>query len=440
MLARLHHLRRLVPALVLLVAVAAAVSLVRAWPKWQSARLASAWREDLESVDAVRIPALVDHLVDLGDPGLESLVTALASPRGEVRVHAAAAIRRLVDNWEVSDVSARSVAAGKLSALLARHVDDFAPEQRQTAATLVQQLLVWIFDDEFVDRTQLVLDCETVLLAVDSVGDGSDPSSATSAARRATPAPMVDRDLAALARLPGGGLANEPAQPPRLPVAADSSPPTITGDAREPRLLLDGRGDELPPAPLPVVHPEGTGGGPTSANVDGNNRQARANSLLRDESAATVVGFDDRRDDPDTDSPSPATQSTKLLGPTTPREMSLIRLLRSEPTIAAEAEYQLRAIGYGEREISLADSITHPSVDFRLRLVDGLPRTAGIRPRRWLEMMLDDDDARVRLAAIAQLATSGDAALIESLRRRALADPDPAVRSQAERLRPTRSR
>jgi hypothetical protein len=48
--------------------------------------------------------------------------------------------------------------------------------------------------------------------------------------------------------------------------------------------------------------------------------------------------------------------------------------------------------------------------------------------------MLEDDDPAVRMAVIAQLATSGDAALVESLRRRARVDPDPDVRRQAERL------
>jgi hypothetical protein len=241
-----------------------------------------------------------------------------------------------------------------------------------------------------------------------------------------------------LARLPGGGLEIEPSQPPRLPPVNETPPPTATGDPNEPRLLLDGRGDELSPAPLPAVHAEDAAlVNPASANIDGHKPSIPANDAPRDNRAGNA-------DIADAPAPAPLAElvpRANLLGPATPREMSLVRLLRSEPSIiTVEAEQQLLAIGYGEREISLAYSITHPDVDFRLRLVDALPRTDGIRPRRWLEMLLDDDDPQVRLAAMTQLATSGDAALVESLRRRAIADPDPSVRRYAERLRISRSR
>lgn len=440
--ARPLWLRRIAPLLVLTSAVAAAILLVRWWPNWQSTRLAEAWRAELESAEPDRIPVLFDQLIDLGDAGLEPVVSALASPREQVRRQAAAKLRRLADQWEVADVSARSVAAGKLATLLARHVDDLPADARQTAASLVQQMLAWTTDAEFVDRTQLVLDCEAVLLAADTPGDPSQAAAAAEVAHRSPP-PPIDRDLASLARLPGGGLAIEPSQPPRLPPVDEPPASSEVGDPNEPRLLLDGRGDELPPAPLPAVHPEDAAVlNPTSARAQGNNRARPANNVSSGGGGGgdvDALSLNDQANIHAATADAPPSPST-IVNSATPREMSLIRLLQSEPSIAAEAQRQLRAIGYGEREIALAECIAHPDVDFRLRLVEAIPRTAGIRPRRWLEMLLEDDDARVRLAAIAQLATSGDASLVESLRRRALADPDPDVRRYAERLREARPR
>lgn len=433
MFARPSRIRRVGPLAFVLVAAAAALWLAASWPRWQSARLAAAWREELESAEADRVAALFDQLVDLGDAGLEPVVTAMASPREEVRRNAAAALGRLVDQWEVADVSARSVAAGRLSALLARHVDGFESEARQTAATFVQQMLAWSVDGEFVDRTRLVLDCEAVLLAADGANERGDATAIVSDDLQRAPPPPVDRDLASLARLPGGGLEIEPSQPPRLRLdATGSADPGGTGSASaaepnggntgEPRLLFDGRGDELPPAPLPAVHPEDAAAiNPTAATATATARNSpRGDAGNAAHQDAFVTGA-----------------NANLHGPSTLRERSLVRLLRSEPSIAAEAERQLRAIGYGDAEITVARGISHADVDRRLRAAESLPRMAGIYPRRWLEMLLDDDDAEVRAAAIVQLATSGDTALVEWLRRRALADPDPAVRAYAERLRPS---
>lgn len=433
MMDRSRIVRRLVPAFVLLVAATAAWVLIKAWPTWQAARLADAWREQLETTDDDRVPVLVEELGDLGDAGLERLVTALASPRQVVRQNAAAALARMVDHWEMCDDSARSVGAGRLSSLLATHIGSFPSDARDNAAALVQQMLVWQTDDAFVDRTTFVASCEEVLLAADGVE--TDAPSRVAIARRNDRRPIakIDDDPANLAAFPGGGLVVEPSAAPPLPRVEEPPEPAPVRDPREPRLLLEDTGESLPPAPLPIADPavDPTGRSPTPAQGKNPNRPANYTQRARQQSG-------DSSNAPQTLDSTTAT--TPFDGPHTQREMSLARLLHSDEVVAAEAERQLRELGYEDRELALARRASHPNRQERLRFVDALPRLDGVRPRRWLEVLLEDDDAAVRIAALTQLATSGDAALVESLARRAQLDPDPEVRRQAERLREAKTR
>lgn len=430
MMDRGKWLRRLAPVMSILLAVVGAAILINAWPKWQASRLAANWRDELETAEEARVPALVAQLNDLGDTGLERLVTALASPRLVVRQNAAATLGRLVDTWEVADVSARSQAAGRLTSLLAAHVETFPADARENAAAIVQQMLVWPTDAEFVDRTQLVSYCETVLLATDDSASVSDERIALARRDdRRTRGSTDDQDMAALVRLPGGGLEIEPSEAPRLPRTEPPADLTPIRDPREPRLLPDGTEEILPPAPLPVVDPASGANRRTSGDIDGKNRVDRANYK--------EAGAERRyAQDPVATEARPDAAE----GPRSEREKSLIRLLNSEAGIATEAEQHLRAIGFGDKELALAREASSPTAADRVRFVESVARTHGVRARRWLEMLLDDEDATVRLSALVQLATSGDAAMVESLRRRAQLDPDPNVRRQAERLQRPASR
>jgi hypothetical protein len=428
-----QFLRRLAPALSVVVAVIAAWVLVNAWPKWQANRLADSWREELESADDDRVPVLINQLADLGDAGLEKLVAALASPRKTVRTHAAAALGRFVDHWEICDTAARSSAAGRLSSLFAEHVETFPPDARENAASLIQQMLVWPTDDAFVDRQELVAACETVLLATDDIA--VEPSGHIAIARRdvRTTSTNADRDMAAFAELPGGGLAVEPSQAPSLPKVEEPPASTPVRDPREPRLLLDGDESSLPPAPLPVFDPAEDPLRRASATRDGKNPEQRANYSITVEGDPSSTG-NRQRGRGDDNAARPAE------GPSSAREMSLIRLLHSEASVAAESERQLRELGYNDDELTIARNAASPNREDRLRLVASLPKSNGVRPRLWLEMLLDDDDAAVRGAAIAQLATSGDAAMVEALDRRFRFDPDASIRQQVERLRKAHQR
>jgi hypothetical protein len=340
----------------------------------------------------------------------------------------------MVDHWEICDVAARSSAAKRLSALLAKNVDTFPADARENAASLAQQMVAWPTDDAIVDRMQLLASCETVLLATDEI-DTEPPSRIAVARRNDRSRPMeANTDVASLTRLPGGGLEIEPSQAPPLPRVEEPAEFTAPVDPREPRLLPSRDEEILPPAPLPIVDPavRSAHGASAPAERKISNQPAKYQS-----------------DGVDKPNSANATQSANIAEANTPdavpfdrphteREMSLIRLLQSDKRIADEAERQLREMGYGDVELHVATLVGSRDQHVRLRFVESLPRMAGVRSRRWLTMMLDDEDAAVRMAAIAQLATSGDATLVDWLARRAQLDPDPEVRRQGERLRGTR--
>jgi hypothetical protein len=419
-------IQRLAPGLAILIGVIAVLAFMQSWPRWQASRLADSWRDQLESADEGRVPPLVEQLVDLGDAGLDRVVSSLGSPRQIVRRQAAAALGRLADNWEISDISARSSSAGRLAALLADRAETFPADARDDAAALVEQMLVWTTDDAYVDRSRFVADCERVLLAADV--DRAESARESAVVRRdehTARRPVADQDLSTLAQLPGGGLVIEPSQAPPLPRVEAPAEPATTRDPREPRLLLDGRGEELPPAPFPFVDPAAaTKGAPVRS--DRNNPAPTTNNLR-----ATAS---ENRSTRGSVNSLAAAEEPAALAPRTPRERALVRLLGGEPSVARDAEAQLRKLGYTDDALAAARQAASSDPRERLRFVEALGESRTADARAWFTMMLDDEHAPVRLAAFVRLATSGDAALVESLRKRAQFDPDPDIRRQANRL------
>jgi len=117
------------------------------------------------------------------------------------------------------------------------------------------------------------------------------------------------------------------------------------------------------------------------------------------------------------------------------------RLHDEDPDRAEEARKELKRRGFTELELDLARQSTDPDPAVRRKLARALLSTPGVDAGPWLLELCGDEDADVRLEAITLLATTGDPALIEQLRRRAQVDPDERIQRLAERLvRPVNSR
>jgi HEAT repeat protein len=105
------------------------------------------------------------------------------------------------------------------------------------------------------------------------------------------------------------------------------------------------------------------------------------------------------------------------------------------PSIAQReaAELALRQRGFGEAHLAVARQFIDSRADVRLRLVERLAQQSIVPPLPWLLQLLDDRDARVRLATANVLATSSDPSVIRRLRERALSENDLEVRAALQR-------
>jgi hypothetical protein len=436
----------ILPALVVAAAVAALVAM-RGGPA-DTVSAVAAIRQKLEAAGEGASARLVEQLQAAGPAGFVELVAAIDSPHAHISAAAATAVDRQLTDWESADATIRARASMDVAALLAARVEQFSLPARRVAANVAQRMLLWPANEQL-EQSDFVVHCETILLAAEAVPPGATASANSSddefiqpsreldaallprngpsvgqaaappsvrvattqvaAASRVRPR-TVDDDVLSAATLPGGDLpvaSQEPAQ--TLPVDRAEPPPEVMP---EPRLFLDGDVDKLPTEQL--VSPD-------DANGARSNRAA-APAPSKKSSAAATSGASAR----DTD-------QQKAL--TLDREHSLLRLLHDAPDVADEAEAALRAAGYDDDSLMVARHATSENRAVRLRLAEALPTLPGVSARRWLEFLLDDEDAGVRRAAFTQLATTGDRLHRDHLRRRASEDADESIRALGDRLK-----
>lgn len=128
-----------------------------------------------------------------------------------------------------------------------------------------------------------------------------------------------------------------------------------------------------------------------------------------------------------------------------PRELErahTLDLMRRLRTSGGDATAQIRAElvrrGFSEVHLELARRLFDPDPRARLELARRLPGLQSVDAEPWLVWLCEDEDAEVRAAAMALLATTGDPALLRRIERMAETDGDARVRRQAERLRQQR--
>jgi len=101
---------------------------------------------------------------------------------------------------------------------------------------------------------------------------------------------------------------------------------------------------------------------------------------------------------------------------------------RDDPRGAMFAAWMLREAGFGAIAPEYAELAISDRPEQRVELVTLVTRDPNLVAAPWLMMLARDDEAgEVRAAALAALAASGDAKLLEQVRELALQDPDPRV-------------
>ncbi len=114
----------------------------------------------------------------------------------------------------------------------------------------------------------------------------------------------------------------------------------------------------------------------------------------------------------------------------------LMRLLQhTDERYVAEARKTLIARdGFRDIHLKLAYRLFHPVPAVREEVVSMLSATAGVQPRVWLSVLLNDPSGDVRYRAASYLATAGDPSLRQLLMERGKRDTDSRIVNLADRL------
>jgi HEAT repeat protein len=101
---------------------------------------------------------------------------------------------------------------------------------------------------------------------------------------------------------------------------------------------------------------------------------------------------------------------------------------------AARATAELQRRGCTEVHLELARRLFDRDPEVRKELARALPKLRSVDPGPWLLRLARDEEAEVRLTALALMATTGDPALLEPAEGLARQDSDPRIREQAQRI------
>jgi hypothetical protein len=193
-----------------------------------------------------------------------------------------------------------------------------------------------------------------------------------------------------LAVLPGGGL--EPAGP-LVPCPTEDAAPSVRSTAPAVAPRDDNPIRQLPPTPAPAADGDSAALRPMSLSVP---IEPTPNHILAEIDTLVLMGGWRRGE--------------------------------------AGAEAELRRRGFGPVEFDLATRMLDGNASTRRELAGLLPQMTSVQPTPWLLWLARDDDADVRLTAVATLATSSDPATLEAVERLARDDRDARIRRCGEQI------
>ncbi len=114
----------------------------------------------------------------------------------------------------------------------------------------------------------------------------------------------------------------------------------------------------------------------------------------------------------------------------------MFALRANDPSRRRRAEEELRGAGI-RSALQLEpgqEQLTDPDPRVRRELAESLPAMPGVDARNWLVWLSRDQNADVRLAAMAVMATCGDPNILRRIEQMARRDVDPRVQRQGEQL------
>jgi len=383
--------------------------------------LASTWLKELDQAPEREVDDLVARIFNLGDRAIPTLVAALASHRECVSQAAAKAIRREMDGWQLLSPEVRSPRWRRLVGTLVEAWPRLEGPSRLVAAELLGDLVSPGLSGNSRQDAQLLAACAEVLRSAPPCE--SSPSQFRESAPVSPPAPLQ----AAPVRAAPMATLNE----------ALKTPPAVHGVDPPRGFEQANAAGSAGPAPLP---PSASEAWPLSAagSESGAVGSASETAPSARNEAPLAAANEPRR--------LPEIQHASLIelggsrassGKTVePAEVSRLvdQLNEDDPQRESAARRRLEALGWSAKEIEVAKRLRHPDTAVRRSLARSLPDLVGVDAAPWLLELSRDADPDVRLEAMTLLATTGDPALVDTVRAFAASDPDERIQKLAARL------
>jgi hypothetical protein len=383
--------------------------------------LATTWLQELDKAPEREVDGLVARICNLGDHAIPTLVAALASHRECVSHAAAKAMRREMDGWRLLSPEVRSPRWRRLVGALVEAWPRLEGPSRRLAAELLGDLVSPGLSGNSRQDAQLLAACADVLRSAPPCE--SSPSQFRESAPASPPAPVQ--------------AAPVPAAPVATLNEALKRPPSVHAVDPPRGFEQANAAGSAGPAPLP---PGASEPKPLSAagSETGTVGKASETAPSARNDAPLAAANEPRR--------LPEIQHASLIEPGGPRtsagktvepaEVSRLvdQLNDDDPQRETAARRRLEALGWSAREIEVAKRLRHPDAAVRRALARSLPDMVGVDAAPWLLELSRDADPDIRLEAMTLLATTGDPALVDTVRTLAASDPDERIQKLAARL------
>lgn len=410
------------------------------------------WRSTLAAADSSQARTLLAAAAGRGREGIPYLAEALASGRPDVARMAAEMLHQHTRSWRKMAPEQAAQCRAELASALAERVERFAPEQLALAAELATELLARPIDDRVASAVDVAAACERIIrFAQQAAAERGDHSTNQALSERQpnTPLSAAGSNPSAqwvepLERSDFGALSGRFARNPADRIASAGN---LSTDLDELAGVVVDRADG--------AYLDRSGPDQASVAFEQRTRAMQWSEAPSQPKYASPVATPNR---PGTlvDRQDPAEPNRRIglgrVGPSTPwlpatppansasddagaadpamlDTRALMHLLTATSGDRSQrAAEELRRRGFSEAELRLARQLVDPDPAVRLGLCSQLLGTEQIDPVPWLLELARDEEARVRLAALGLLATTGDPALIQHVRRLAAGDSDPRVR------------
>jgi len=358
----------------------------------------------------VEIQAALFRAAGLGLPGIPVLVSSLGSKDPRIVELTRGVLLEAIDHWQIQPVEKMQPIVKALIRKMVEESELFGPISWDTSAEICETVLEWRelslgpADDPFVD------DCDYLLRQGMKYRTRSE---------RTEPPQLVDSDTAGLKKAYQNPLANASQDPDLVPLHVDV-PRGGLAITEEDIPLRTG----IPQLASPVE------------NARSKREDAKANiptSLLPDGLLAGVI-LKANRSDASVSlfhrdvKPDKAGGAGSYGTPSTfSGQMNAPARLKGDDNELQELRRGLP----GKLADSLIGRLESSEVSARLELTTGIIDIPGVDPRPWLLRLSHDQDARVREASLAIMATATDVRFSQRIREMSYGDPDGSIRSQA---------